>query len=430
MSGPIRIGQIIFERFKVIDPIGSGGEGDVVKAIDLVTGDIVAIKQLSACPGDPHYDIQVARLKRAGQIHVGHPCIVDALAYGEEDGEWYLVMPFVEGGDLEIFVRGCGGRCPVDRTVAIICELAGGLGAVHDCGIVHRDIKPLNIIIDPDEHPRIIDFGICNKLHEKTVGNGLVIGTPPYMSPEQAAGTDPVDHRSDIFSLGLVVHYMIIGQHAVQASDPEDAKRIIREVELPSLRRLDPSIPAHVDNACMRMLAKRPEGRFQNAAELCQALGSSSVQQKARFCPSCGRPVQAGSKFCACCGANLNGSAAAVLCLACGGKADNVTPCRSCRRPFSPSNHRFVFEAGTVTGKTFRIPEGRFDVGRSIIEPRDFSISRCHFRCECANGTVAVQDAGSANKTYVAGQLADRWIRLHPRQEFLIAGNHAIYLSQ
>lgn len=430
MSGPIRIGQIVLGRFEVTDIIAWGGEGMVVKAVYSDTGAIVAIKQLAACPGDPYYDTQVARVKRAGTMRVGHPCVVDAIAYGEEDGDWYLVMPFIEGSDLEIFVRGCGGRCPVDRTVAIICELAGGLGAVHDCGIVHRDIKPLNIIIDPDEHPRLIDFGICSNLHEKTIGNGQVIGTPTYMSPEQAAGTGPVDQRSDIFSLGLVTYYMITGQPAVQASDPEDAKRIICKAELPALRQLDPSVPAHVDAACTRMLAKQPEDRFQNTAGLCQALGNSSAQQDARFCPSCGKPVQAGSKFSTCCGAGLNGSKATIRCLACGGRADDVTPCPSCRRPFSPSNHRFVFDAGTVTGTTFRIPEGRFDVGRSVIEPRDFSISRCHFRCECTNGTVAVQDAASANKTYVAGQLADRWIRLHPRQEFLIAGNHAVYLSQ
>jgi hypothetical protein len=430
MPGSIRIERIVLARFEVIDIIGVGGEGEVLKAIDTITGAIVAIKQLCACPSDPSYEYQVARMKRAGQIRVGHPCVLDSIGCGEEDGKWYLVMPFVDGVDLEIFVRACGGRCPVDRAIPIICALADGLGAVHNCGTVHRDIKPLNIIITPDEHPTIIDFGICRNVHEKTIGNGQVIGTPAYMSPEQAEGKKPVDHRSDIFSLGLVTYYMIVGQPAVQASDPEDAKRIIRQAELPALRQLDPTVPVHVDAACTRMLAKRPEDRFQSAAELYQALTKSPPQEGTLFCPSCGKPAQAGARFSTCCGVNLHGPKAVVLCLACGGKADNVTACPACQRSFSSANHRFVFDAGSVTGKTFRIPEGTFVVGRDIIESRDFSISRRHFRVECNNGTVRVQDAGSTNKTYVAGQLADRLIQLRPNQEFLIAGNRAVYLSR
>jgi serine/threonine protein kinase len=265
-------------------------------------------------------------MKRAGQIRVGHPCVLDSIGCGEEDGKWYLVMPFVDGVDLEIFVRACGGRCPVDRAIPIICALADGLGAVHNCGTVHRDIKPLNIIITPGEHPMIIDFGICRNVHEKTIGNGQVIGTPAYMSPEQ--------------------------------------------------------------------------------------------------------PAQAGARFSTCCGVNLLGPKrwSCVLHVAARPTTSRLAP--ACQRSFSSANHRFVFDSGSVTGKTFRIPEGTFVVGRDIIESRDFSISRRHFRVECNNGTVRVQDAGSTNKTYVAGQLADRLIQLRPDQEFLIAGNRAVYLSR
>ncbi len=428
MSGLMLLSRILLGHYETVDLIGGGAEGDVYKGRDLDTGAFVAIKRLTACPSDPHFPEQLARLKRAAQVRVGHPRVVEAIECGEEDGEWYLVMPFVEGVDLDIHVRACGGKCSAERAQSIILDLADGLIAIHNHGIVHRDIKPLNIMIEPDGRPKLIDFGICRNLREATIGNGGIVGTPVWMSPEQTVDSAKVGQRSDLFSLGLVTHYVFTGVPPVQASDPETARRIICEVDFPSLRQLDPSIPAYVDAACLRLLAKKPEDRFRSAEEFRQALCVPSGSGGTAFCFSCGKAIQSTSRFCPSCGAGLMVTTT-VLCLACGFAVGNSPTCPGCKLAFSPCDHRIAFDAGACAGKTFRIPEGIYEVGRDIIEPRDYSISRRHFHVACSNGSVQVQDAGSANQTYVAGQLADRLMELRPHQEFLIARNHAIYYS-
>jgi hypothetical protein len=430
MSVLMLVGELILGRYEVLDLIAIGGEGAVARGIDRITGQPVAIKQLSVSPGDLHYEQQVRRLQRAGQIRIGHPGIVDAIDYGEDRGIWYLITPFVEGVDLEMHVRACGGRCSVEQALPIITALADALAAAHRRGIVHRDIKPLNIIITPDGTPKLIDFGICRVVHEPTLTHGSLMGTPVWMSPEQTVNPATVDHRSDLYSLGLVLHFMLTGVPPVQASDPETAKRVIRDQRLPSLRQVDPSIPIHVDAACSRLLAKRPEDRFQTAEEFLAALASDQSASASRYCPACAQPQPSGALFCGRCGAEQQPPCSAVFCFACGKPAAHDPICPGCQRPFSPSDHRFVFDSGPPAGRTYRIPEGIYVVGREAIMPRDFSISRSHVHVACSNGQVHVQDAGSANKTYVASRLAVQPVELRPLDEFLIAGSHAVYFSK
>ena len=155
---------------------------------------------------------------------------------------------------------------------------------------------------------------------------------------------------------------------------------------------------------------------------------ATDVPESNKFCPSCGNPRQPNARFCGLCGADHNATAV-VVCLACREAVDRLSSCPGCQRPFSPADHRLVGTLGTLIGQTFRVPEGIYDVGRPSLSPRDFNISKCHFRVACSNGTVTIQDAGSANKTYVAGQLADRPIVLALNQKVCIAGNLTTYVS-
>jgi hypothetical protein len=177
----------------------------------------------------------------------------------------------------------------------------------------------------------------------------------------------------------------------------------------------------------MKLMAKRREDRFQTAEGFIQALaGQPETAGQGRFCPSCGISVGRGARYCATCGAELGAPSSDPRCLACGAEAGEANACPKCRRPFV-SDHRLLFNTGTLTGKTFRIPEGTYVVGREELSRRDPHISRRHFQVQCLNGSVFVEDVGSTNKTFVAGQLADGLNPLVDGMEFGLAGNAATY---
>lgn len=432
MSVMMKIGQFILGRYEIEDIMPEGGQACLAHGIDQDTGDPVFVKQLAALPEQPNYSEELARFKRAAQLRIGHPAVVDAIDFGEDDDQWYTVMPLIEGVDLERYVHDKSGKVAADRSTSIIRETAAGLAAIHDHGIVHRDIKPANILIDLEDHPHIVDMGICRKLQESTItkGSGL-LGTLPWMAPEQVMYPGTEDSRSDLYSLGTVFYFTLTGSSAVRGNKPADIAMSICQWSPPAPRQVDPSIPIHVDQACMMLLEKHPEKRFQTAKEFCEALDKPGMPlKKSRFCGSCGTQITDAAKYCSNCGAELVSSdSPGTFCLACGTTVGDCDACPRCRQPFSSADHRFLFQAGPLTGRIFRIPEGIYEVGRNELAPRDQHISRRHFSVACLNGSVHVQDTGSANKTYVAGQIAQQPVHLRPGQEFCVADNTAIYTS-
>lgn len=434
MIKPMEIGQIILGRYEVIDLICQGGQAILGKATDNRTGDTVAVKQLTTPTTASNYDEELARFKRAAQIAVGHRGVVDPIDFGEEDGEWYIVMPLIDGPDLHSHLMANGGKLPTDQAISIVAETAKALGAAHAKGIVHRDVKPRNILMDKAGQPHLTDFGICRKPAEQTITNGDgMVGTLEYMSPEQTADPKTIDHRSDLYSLGAVFYCLLTGTPPVKGTSAGSIIRSILQDNPSSPRQIDPFIPVHIDQACMKLLSKQPEARFQTAAEFVQAIqgqGQPSSSAQMNFCCSCGTQIQPGSKFCSICGAELSSPQnQAAHCLACGASVGNNATCPNCNRPFSHSNHRLDFTAGSLTGKIYRIPEGIYPVGRNELSPRDYHISRKHLSVACTNGSVFIQDAGSANKTYVGQQIADIAIQLASGQQICIAGNTATYTS-
>ena len=429
MAHYLQPGDVVLGRYEIIDMVAMGGQGALYRGRDQQTGEAVAIKQLLALPGNPSYEQDLARFRREAQVNVKHRNVVEFLDLGEENGQWFSVMVYVEGHSLEACLAAAGGRLPAEQALRIFIAILEGLQAIHCAGLVHRDLKPDNIIIRPDGSPCTVDMGICRDTNVNTIARGEeLLGTVAYMSPEQVDTPRDVDARSDLYSAGAVFYKMLTGQPVVEGKTPTEMFSSIR-IHIPAPpQSFDPSIPQHLSDACMRLLAKDRAQRFLSAEEALQAVQGVPQPSEAIECPSCRAHCAAGSAFCGDCGASLTlTNESPVKCIACGAHAGEENVCHSCGRLFSESDHRLQFQTGSLTYTTFRIPEGIFLVGRDQLEPRDQRLSRRHLFIACLNGTVIVQDAGSANRTYAAGHLADRPLQLRSGDELRMAGCSAIY---
>jgi hypothetical protein len=426
----MNVGEIILGDYEILDLSAIGGQATVAKARDLRSGDLVAIKQLNASPNQAGFEQQVKRFQREGRIRIEHPNVVDPNTYAEEDGEHYIVFPFIDGVTLDTYVQSQGGRLSVDEALRLIGQVAEGLGAAHDKGITHRDVKPGNILVDKRGIVHIVDFGVGQDVNEATIAEKAgFLGTVHYASPEQIQSPDDVDHRSDLFSLGAVFYFLLTGRPPVDGSDLSSvAVGICQDNPVPP-SQLVPSIPRHVEEACLRLLAKHPDHRFQTAQEFLDPVGDPGAAASPPHCPSCHVQLEPGSAYCSRCGAACGAHSPRCRCLACGADVTREDTCLQCSRTFTPTDHRLTFKRGPLTGIVYRIPEGIYPVGRDELEPRDYQISRRHFHVACLNGSVQLQDAGSTNKTYVGGQLAQLPTPIASGQEIRIAGNTAIYSS-
>ena len=270
MAIPTKIG-----RYEIKSELGRGGMATVYRAYDPSFAREVAIKVL---PREMMHDPQFrARFEREIKMVAAleHPSIVPVYDVGEEDGQPYFVMRFMTGGSLSS--RIAQGKLPLEETARIIEKIAQGLTYAHKKGIIHRDLKPDNILFDDNDNPFITDFGIA-KLTESTGGNltgSGVIGTPAYMSPEQAQG-NPIDSRSDIYGLGVIVYQMLSGQQPYNADTPMGVvvKHITEPV--PEILQVTPSLPYDVDQIIRSSMAKDKNKRYDTAVDLSKALNMAA----------------------------------------------------------------------------------------------------------------------------------------------------------
>ena len=428
----MRIGQYVLTFYKIVDILAAGGQAVLAKAVDTRTRRLVVIKQLSATPRDKHYKEERERFIRAGRLRINHPTIVDPIDFGQEGKNWYTVFPFIEGVQLQVYLARNGGKLPVGERLRVIRHIAEGLAAMHKRHVVHRDVKPQNILVSADESVHIVDLGICRCMDEQTITSGdAFLCTILWASPEQLGAPHTVDHRTDLYSLGLVAYVILTGQSPVTGSTHEAIARSILVCPPPPLRQHDPSIPSHVDKAVMILLAKDRTQRFQSVEEFLDALNGTRLSATpSRFCSSCGTARGDNVSFCSCCGAGLAVDAAtATRCLACGSPVDGHSACPGCNRSFGTIRRRLVVFAGPMTGRTLLFPIGEYDVGRVVLEPRDVMISSRHFHVNCTDAAVLMRDLGSTNGTSVAGQLIDHEVRLQHGQEVAFALNRATYHS-
>jgi serine/threonine protein kinase len=425
--------DIILNRYQVIDLIGEGGQAYIMKALDQQTGQNVAIKQMIASPNDRNYQEEQARFTRAANLRIQHKNVVDPIDFGTEEGEYYLIMPFIEGGiNLQQWLLKYRSNPDFAVLEAILRQIVEGLIAIHARNIVHRDLKPENILIDLNLLVHMIDFGIARILTDKTITQKpTLLGSIYWMPPEQIDKPGQEDARSDLYALGAILYFMLTEQSPVQGKDSNSLIVSICSTIPPSPRQVKPAVPVHLDAICMKLLAKLPQHRFQSAGEVLAALDHHTAEMTVfqPTCLSCGVQRQADYQFCPSCGAALTQTRNVAKCIACGSPVDQANQCNRCGRPFGQVPHRLTFTSGSLTGELFRIPEGIYTIGREELGPRDCRISRKHLGMACCNGSVYIQDLGSANKTYVGSQMADLPILLQNNRQILIAGNTATYLQ-
>jgi eukaryotic-like serine/threonine-protein kinase len=260
--------------------LGGGGMSRVFIATDVSLGRRVVVKVL---PAELAADVSVERFRREITLaaRLQHPHIVPLLTAGETDGLPYFTMPFVEGESLRANLDA-RGELPVAVGVRILREVAAALSAAHDKGIVHRDIKPDNILLSGGS-AMVTDFGVAKALDaavahgesSELTGIGITLGTPAYMSPEQAAASSEIDARSDIYAFGAMA-YEIFGGRTPFAGRSAQATLAAHVTEAPeSLRKLRSTVPVSVAHLVMRCLEKRPGDRPQTAAEIVTALDAS-----------------------------------------------------------------------------------------------------------------------------------------------------------
>ena len=260
-------------RYRLDGLIGRGGMASVWRAYDVELERTVAVKRLHARLLD---DPELAeRFRREGQAvaRLNHPNLVRLLDQGQDGDESFLVFELIEGRDLKTIMRS-DGRRPVAQAVSICAQVARALAAAHDAGIVHRDIKSHNVIVTDDGVAKLTDFGIARIMESEGANltkTGIVMGSSDYLAPEQAEGKS-VDHRADIYSLGVVLFEMLAGKLPFSGDNPVAVATKHVYEEPPHPKKLAPEVPRHVSAACLRALAKRPAHRFATAAAFADAL--------------------------------------------------------------------------------------------------------------------------------------------------------------
>lgn len=268
-----RLTAALAERYSIERELGRGGMATVYLARDLRHDRPVALKvlrpELANSLGPERFLREITVTAR-----LDHPGILPLLDSGNADGFLYYVMPYVEGESLrDRLIRE--KQLPVGDTLRIAREVADALGYAHVHGVIHRDIKPENILLSAS-HARVTDFGIARAVTaaggDTLTATGLAIGTMAYMSPEQAAGGEDVDGRSDIYSLGCVVYEMLLGELPFTASSPQVllARKSVEKAR--PLRHLRPSVPAHVERSVLAALAPVPADRFATTAAFIDSL--------------------------------------------------------------------------------------------------------------------------------------------------------------
>ena len=267
-------------HYRILEKLGEGGMGVVYKAEDVKLGREVALKFLSSeRPASPQDQARFLREARAAAA-LDHPNICPVYEIGEAEGQVFIAMACVEGNTLKD--RIAKGALDLSEVLDIAAQIADGLAAAHEKGIVHRDIKPTNLMVSPEGRVKIMDFGLA-RLAEATrlTKPGATVGTIAYMSPEQARAQD-VDHRADIWAVGVVLYEMATGQRPFQGTDTQAVVYSILNDRPPPLASLLPDTPAELEELLSCCLAKEADDRFQTAGELAAALRGIKVTQPHR----------------------------------------------------------------------------------------------------------------------------------------------------
>jgi serine/threonine-protein kinase len=275
------LGTILSGRYRLEARIGAGGMSTVYRALDETLERRVAIKLLNREVSSDSDELERFRREARAVAQLSHPHIVGVIDAGEDDSRPYIVFEYVEGETLKERIRRLG-PLPIPEAVAYAIEIARALGAAHARHIVHRDVKPQNVLIDEEGSAKVTDFGIARTLDEEGLtADGRVIGTTDYVSPEQALG-HPVTGQSDLYSLGIVLFEMLTGEVPYKGdSQVAVAMKHVRE-PLPDVQQARPEISAALASVVDRATAKEPSVRYRDDAELIADLEDALAIEAAR----------------------------------------------------------------------------------------------------------------------------------------------------
>lgn len=287
------VGRVLAGRYEILHRLGEGGMGEVYLAEHLKMKRRDAIKVMRPSLLDDQEAVDRFTTEAYNASRISHQNVATVYDFGETaEGVVFIAMEYVPGRTLSDVLADEGALAP-ERAVAIARQVAEGLGAAHDLGIVHRDLKPDNIMVvrrrDGVERVKVVDFGIAKAMqsaHGRRTRTGFVLGTPAYMSPEQLTG-DPIDGRSDLYSLGCILYEMLTGEATF---GKESGERLINRrltSRPPHPRQVNPRVPRALDEIVARALARRPVERYQTAAELSSELATALTRSGGwrRFVP-------------------------------------------------------------------------------------------------------------------------------------------------
>ena len=287
-------GRTVAERYQVLEKIGQGGMGEIYRARHLLIDKLVAIKVLHPNRGGRRTALKRFQQEARAAASIGNLHIVDVTDYGFiEDGEAFLVMEYLEGESLADAIAR-EGAMPAERVVVIASQILDGLGAAHEAGIVHRDLKSANVFLtrsSGDDLVKLLDFGISKifPMEQATeagegsdlgqsptwlTDTGIMVGTPHYMAPEQAEESRGVDHRADLYSLGVILYEMLTGELPFAGTNIWNVllKHASEEPSPPRKRRPDLSIPRDLERVVLRAMSKDPDDRYPSAQQMLGAI--------------------------------------------------------------------------------------------------------------------------------------------------------------